>query len=123
MGDENENIGCVPENAAMSSICKEEAYNRMCAERRVERRKAFLRDKARIISELSYERRELCQSISNLSDAINENPEEVSSEQRTLWRLQYEAMLAYKEALDKRIVNLIKESENDYRLDYEPAKV
>ena len=123
MGDENENIGCIPENAAMSYIGKEEAYDRLCAERRVERRRAFLRDKARIISELSYERRELCQSISNLSVAIKENPEEVSFEHKKLWRLQYEAMLAYKDALDKRIVNLIKESENDYRLDYEPEKV
>lgn len=118
MGDENENIGLIPANAEMSKVC-DEAYDRKWAAQR----RAFLRDKARIISELSYERRELCQSISKLSDAIKENPEEVSFEHKKLWRLQHEAMLAYKDALDKRIVNLIKESENDYKLDEEPEKV
>lgn len=120
MGDEKENTGLIPENAAMINAYEDKAYDRKSAE---QRRRIFLMEKSRIITELSYERRELCQSINNLTGAIIENPEEVSSEQKTLWRLQHEAMLAYKNVLDKRIVNLIKESENDYRLDKEPEKV
>ena len=125
MGDEEKNIRPVcdevsqPENAGSLGLSKDEA-NAECMMRL--RKASFVRDSSRVVLDLSFERKQLCESIQNLTRAIKVNPEDVSFEHKKLWRLQHEAMIAYKKALDKRITNLINESENDYALDEEPEK-
>jgi 4-hydroxy-3-methylbut-2-en-1-yl diphosphate synthase IspG/GcpE len=124
MGDEEKKISPVcdevsqPENVGYLGLSKDEAY----AEGMRSRKASFVRDSSRVVAELSFERKELCEKIQNLTKAIKVNPENVSFEQKELWRLQHEAMIAYKKALDKRITNIINESENDYALDEEPEK-
>lgn len=107
-----------PENAGSLGLAKEEAL----AECLQKRKTSFVRDSSRVVSELSFERKELCDNIRNLTKAIIANPEEVSFEHKVLWREQHDAMLAYKNALDKRIENLIKDSKNDFAIDAEPEK-
>lgn len=122
MGDEKTDIGCTPEiatiggseNGAAIGISKKT----MCEERM----NYFLRDNCRVIYELAIERRELCDKILNLTNAIKANPEEVSFEQKALWKVQHDAMIVYKNVLDKRIISLIKACENDYHLYDEPEK-
>jgi hypothetical protein len=124
MGDEEKEISPVcdevsqPENEGYLGLSKEGAY----AESMRLRKASFVKDSSRVVAEISYERKELCEKIRNLTRAIKVNPENVSFEHKKLWRLQHEAMIAYKKALDKRITNLINESENDYALDEEPEK-
>jgi hypothetical protein len=124
MGDEEKDIRPVcdevsqPENVGYLGMSKDGAY----AEYKRSRIASFVRDSSRVVAELGFERKELCENIRNLTRAIKVNPENVSFEHKKLWRLQHEAMIAYKKALDKRITNLINESENDYALDEEPEK-
>lgn len=123
---EEEAKACVPENACLSdnagSLAEMAKDDRAWARLQREQEKLFLRNTSRVVAELSFERKELCEAIRNLTKAIKANPEEVSSEQKALWFEQHCAMLAYKHALDKRIINLINESENDYAIDLEPKK-
>ena len=109
---------CYPENVGALGMAKDEAI----AECLQKRKSTFVRDSSRVVAELSYERKELCDNIRNLTNAIIANPEEVSFEHKALWREQHDAMLAYKNALDKRIENLIKDSKNDFAIDAEPEK-
>lgn len=124
MGDEEKKISPVcdevsqPENVGSLGLSKDEAL----AECMRSRKASFVRDSSRVVAELSFERKELCENIRKLTRAIKVNPENVLFEHKKLCRLQHEAMIAYKKALDKRITNLINESENDYALDEEPEK-
>lgn len=104
----------VPENVGAFGLAQDATMR--------QRKALFVRDSSKVIAELSYERKELCDNIRNITNAIIANPEEVSFEHKALWREQHDAMLAYKNALDKRIENLIKDSKNDFAIDAEPEK-
>ena len=66
-----------------------------------------IRSNTDVVVELSFERREVSNKLSNLERAIESDPADVSDYHKELWRKQAEAMRAYKDVLGERIKDLI----------------
>ena len=89
MGDENENIGCVPENA--DNGCW---------------------DYTSLIRHIIYELKELNAKIKIIVRMIKDNPTCISPELKKLWLKEYDAMMAHRKILNLQLKVLVKETTN-----------